>query len=266
MLKLKEFQLNSMSDAGVVAMVGRRGSGKSTILTNIMYEKRRIPDGIGCSGSEESNGALARFMPETYIYNDYNKGAVQAAVDRARALNRNRQEKHMPMKYTFIILDDCSCDKAFTGDPLLKFILMNGRHYGIFFIFTMQYPLAVGPQLRSQIDYVFLSFEPILKNRRTLYENYAGVFPLYNEFSETMAAVCQDYRCMVIVQNKPTSSIEECVFWFKAKPAMPDFKVGSVIYWEAHFAHYDAAHAMTPLDDKKLNKKKYKVKVQLISH
>ena len=33
---------------------------------------------------------------------------------------------------------------------------MNGRHYKILFILTMQYALGIPPNLRTNIDYVFI--------------------------------------------------------------------------------------------------------------
>ena len=242
MYTLPEFNLCSIPDGGVVAVLGRRGTGKTTIVLNIMREKRRIPDGIGCSGSEESNSNLAKFMPPSYIYTDYNRDAIERAVSRARLQNRERERHGLPKKYTFIIIDDCACDDAFTKDKTIKRILMNGRHYGIFFIFTMQYPLLVKPDLRSQIDYVFMCRDPIASNRRRLWESYAGVIPTLAQFNEVMDAVCQDYRCLVIAQNQTSNNVEDCVFHYKAKTNLPPFRVGSNIYWESHFRNFNPHH------------------------
>ena len=51
---------------------------------------------------------------------------------------------------------------------------MNGRHYKILFIITMQYALGVPPSLRTNIDYVFILREPYIANRKRIYENFAG--------------------------------------------------------------------------------------------
>jgi hypothetical protein len=236
---LRRFQLHTIPDGAVIAAIGRRGSGKSLILENVMSEKRHIPDGIGCSGSEESNGGLCKFMPASYVYEDYNPDAIERAVDRARAINRTRQLQGLPKKYTFIIIDDCGCDKAFTNDKTIKRILMNGRHYGIFFVFTMQYPLGVKPDLRTQIDYVFMCYEPIRANRKRLWESYAGVIPTFDDFNYIMDSVCQDYKCLVIAQNKASANLTDCVFHFKANANLPRFRVGSKTYWQAHFESYN---------------------------
>jgi hypothetical protein len=240
---IPKFNLEQIGDGSVSGIVGRRGSGKTSILDNILYVKRRIPDGIGCSGSEESNGNLSKRIPPSFVFPDYNREAIGLAYKRARQQNSIRKKAGLPKKFTFIILDDVAYDKNFTNDPLIKEIFFNGRHNGVFFIFTQQYALCVKPDLRAQIDYVFLCREPIQKNRKKLWESYAGVIPTFKEFEDIMDRVCRDYRCLVIAQNQVSGNIEDSVFWFKADTNLPDFKMGSQVYWRKHYErfnpHYD---------------------------
>lgn len=125
---LPRFNPATMEDGSVVLMIGGRGTGKSTLLTDVCFHKRNIPDGIGMSGTEESNEGLSQFIPESYIYTDYNADVLKRAVSRARRINKMRKRQGLPKKYTFIIIDDCGCDSAFTRDATLRQILMNGRH------------------------------------------------------------------------------------------------------------------------------------------
>ena len=60
---------------------------------------------------------------------------------------------------------------------------MNGRHFKILFLITMQYPLGIPPNLRSNIDYVFILRDNTVGNRKRIYENYAGMFPNFDIFS-----------------------------------------------------------------------------------
>ena len=53
---------------------------------------------------------------------------------------------------------------------------MNGRHYKLLFLLTMQYALGIPPNLRTNIDYVFVLRENYVSNRKRLYEHYAGMF------------------------------------------------------------------------------------------
>ena len=47
-------------------------------------------------------------------------------------------------------LEECS------KDPLIYELMYNGRHYKILFMLTMQTPLGIKPDLRSNFDYFFL--------------------------------------------------------------------------------------------------------------
>ncbi len=70
---------------------------------------------------------------------------------------------------------------------------MNGRHWKILFIITMQYALGVPPNLRTNIDYVFILRENFVSRKR-LYE-HAGMFPSYDIFAQVMDARTENYEC-----------------------------------------------------------------------
>ena len=50
----------------------------------------------------------------------------------------------------------------------------TGRCY----LLLLQYALGVPPNLRTNIDYVFILRENFVSNRKRLYEHYAGMFPV----------------------------------------------------------------------------------------
>jgi hypothetical protein len=81
-----------------------------------------------------------------------------------------------------MILDDCLYDSSWTKDKYVRSIFMNGRHFKILFLITMQYPLGIPPNLRSNIDYVFILRDNTVGNRKRIYENYAGMFPNFDIF------------------------------------------------------------------------------------
>ena len=78
---------------------------------------------------------------------------------------------------------------------------MNGRHWHILFIITMQYPLGIPPNLRTNIDYVFILRENIVSNRKRIYDNYAGMFPTFEVFCQVMDQCTENYECLVINNN-----------------------------------------------------------------
>ena len=108
---------------------------------------------------------------------------------------------------------------------------MNGRHWKIMLIITMQYPLGIPPNLRTNIDYVFILREPYIANRKRIYENYAGMFPTFESFAQVMDQCTENYECLVVDNNAKSNKLQDQIFWYKAEPHK-NFKLGSKEFWE----------------------------------
>jgi len=129
-----------------------------------------------------------------------------------------------------LILDDCLYDSSWTRDSNIRSFFMNGRHYKTLFIITMQYALGIPPNLRTNIDYVFILRENYVSNRKRIYENYAGMFPTFDIFCQVMDQCTEDYNCLVINNNAKSNKLEEQVFWYKASPH-ENFRIGNPEFW-----------------------------------
>jgi hypothetical protein len=98
-------------------------------------------------------------------------------------------------------------------------------------IITMQYPLGIPPNLRTNIDYVFILREPYINNRKRIYENYAGMFPTFESFCQVMDQCTENHECLVINNNSKSNKLTDQIFWYKAE-AHTNFKLGSKEFWE----------------------------------
>ena len=131
----------------------------------------------------------------------------------------------------FVIMDDCLYDNSWSRDKMMRLLFMNGRHWKIMLVITMQYPLGVPPNLRTNIDYVFILREPYITNRKRIYENYAGMFPTFESFCQVMDQCTENYECLVINNNAKSNRLEDQIFWYKAEKH-GNFRLGSKEYWD----------------------------------
>jgi len=113
----------------------------------------------------------------------------------------------------------------------MRLLFMNGRHWKIMLVITMQYPLGIPPTLRTNIDFVFILRENYIANRKRIYENYAGMFPTFESFCQVMDQCTENYECLVINNNSKSNKLQDQVFWYKAENHN-DFKLGSKEFWE----------------------------------
>jgi hypothetical protein len=171
-LQLKKFNPATMPDNATCVFLGRRRTGKSTLVTDILWYKKHLPAGVVMSATEDGNGHFRQFVPDLFIYNDFSRDAAEKLLERQKRLKA--AGKYSPV---FFLMDDCMYDKTRMKEPIIREIFMNGRHYNIFFLFTAQYAMDVPPAIRGNIDYVFVLRENIRKNRENLYESFFGCFP-----------------------------------------------------------------------------------------
>ena len=97
----------------------------------------------------------------------------------------------------------------------------------------MQYALGITPNLRTNIDFIFILRENYVSNRKRLYEHYAGMFPTFEMFSQVMDQCTENYECLVINNSAKSNKLEDQVFWYKAD-AHPDFHIGAEEFWRHH--------------------------------
>jgi len=245
-LSLKKFNMRDISfpadvsgtaKGPVVVLLGKRGTGKSYLVNDLCYYHKDIPIGTVISGTEEGNGFYGRIVPRLFIHNEYNTAIIENVLKRQRGVMKQLKKEVATYKRTsidprtFVILDDCLYDSKWTRDKLMRLIFMNGRHWHIMLIITMQYPLGVPPVLRSNIDFVFILRDTIIGNRKRIYDNYAGMFPTFDAFCSVMDQCTDNYECLVIKNSSQSNNLLDQVFWYKAE-AHNNFRLGSREFWE----------------------------------
>ena len=221
----------------VIVLIGRRDTGKSFLVRDLLYYHQDIPIGTVISGTEEGNGFYSKLVPKLFIHNEYNTAIIENILKRQRGvLKQIKKEMEAFKKSTidpraFIILDDCLFDSTWSRDKMMRLLFFNGRHWKLMLIITMQYPLGIPPALRTNIDYVFILREPYIANRKRIYENYAGMFPTFESFCQVMDQCTENYECLVINNNSKSNRLQDQVFWYKAD-SHNDFRLGSKEFWE----------------------------------
>ena len=243
--QILEFKLESMEADPAIVMIAKRGSGKSYITRDIIYHLRHIPGGAVIAPTDRMNSFYKFFFPDLYIHYDIKETILKKILARqSMMIDKEREKKKQGKKVdpsAILIMDDClSKKKTWAKDDNILEILMNGRHYKLTYILTMQTPLGITPDLRLNFDYIFLLKEDSSINKKKLWDNYASMFPSLPAFDKVFSICTKEYRSMVIDNRAPADNIQEKVFWFKAKKRK--FSFGSKTFKELHKKYYDPHH------------------------
>ena len=237
-LQLQKFDITSIAQDKVVVMIGKRDTGKSFLVRDLLYHQRDMPIGTVISPTETANKFFGHIVPPLFIHDEYTPAILENVVKRQKIIMKtiDRQRKATGNSNidprSFLLLDDCMYDSnKWVKDKNVRLLFMNGRHYKIMFIITMQFPLGIPPSLRTQIDYVFILRENVTSNRKRIYDNYAGMFPTFEVFCQVMDQCTENYECIVINNNAKSNRLEDQVFWYKAENRS-NFRIGAREFWD----------------------------------
>jgi hypothetical protein len=247
----------------MIVLIGKKDTGKSFLVRDILANTREcFPVGTVISGTEVANPFFQEMVPSKLIHDKYKPEIVMNSIKRQLAVKqqRNHEKKQRGGSSqidprAFLILDDCLYDKSWINEESTRYIFMNGRHIDMVTLITMQYPLGVPPNLRTNIDFVFILRENNISNRKRIYENYAGMFPTFDMFSQFMDQCTEKFECLVIVNGVQSNKLEDQVFWYKASDH-PSFHLCDDSLWHGNQSFSSTMLSGDEFDATKLQTKK----------
>lgn len=234
-MRVQYFDLSSIPDGSVCVFIGKRKTGKSCAIRDLMWHKRYIPLGQIISGSERANPFFYQFFPTSYIEDEYSEDILDNILARQTKIRKfadaQTENKKQEIDTRFLLVfDDCLHNNKWQNTEQMKTIFMNGRHFGVLFLLSLQYVIGIPPALRTNIDYAFIFRETSIQNRRKLYENFGGCIPSFPLFCTLMDRL-DKYECLVICTDADKVAFNEQVMYFKSTLRGP-FKFGCEHFWK----------------------------------
>jgi hypothetical protein len=197
-ITLKRVFFNSIKQFASIVLLGKRRTGKTTwaryivqFLSQSVYnehqnngtqgpENEGIPVGvhrfIAVCGNKDCEGEWERSIPGCFVVEknkEYLEGIVRYQNKKADAYKH--VEGGIPAEQQIVLIfDDCGYDSSFMHSSVIKDILSNGRHYGMYCVFLMQYITQLHPANRSQMDYIGLLSTSNQNNLKKVWTEYAG--------------------------------------------------------------------------------------------
>jgi hypothetical protein len=272
-LPISEFKMEEMVSHPSIVMVAKRGSGKSWVTKAMIHQYQDIPVGVIIAPTERQNCFFANIFPNSYIYYAYESSVINTLLIRQKMIIKKRREKRKKGKTidcrAIVVMDDCLASKgSWAKDQPIMELLFNGRHVEIMYILTMQYPLGLGPELRSNFDYVFLLAEDSASNLKRLHEHYASMFPDLQTFRQVFKQLTRNYGAMVIKNRGARESILDKIAFYRA-PNLDDEKLrfGCKQFNKYHDKNYDRSWESKELerdyDEYLLEKRKSKSQIKV---
>lgn len=228
-LEIKKFDMKKIKKDSVCCFIAPRRQGKSILIKDLLYHHQDIPAGLVISKTDKLCHYYDKFIPPILIHDKYKPELLDNLFERQKKALKDGWKN----PNCFLIFDDTLSEaNQWKKDERINEIFYNGRHYKILFLLTMQTPMGIPPGLRGNIDYTFILRNTNAKNRKDLYENYAGMFSSKEIFEKVLDSCTENYNCLVIDNTTRSNKIEDQVFYYKAKVHEDDaFKLCNSSFW-----------------------------------
>lgn len=236
--ELQWFDINSVKPDATIVCVGKRRTGKSFFLRDLMYKRSAdFPGGLVISQTDRLNGYWQQYIPQRFIHPKYNPAVLQALFKRQQAIMMyNKSEDALAGKIPmidprfFVLLDDVISDARLRYDESLNELFVAGRHYKIMTLITTQYAKGINPVLRSNTDVAVIFKCNQAMQREALAKEWGDIIA-QNAFFYLLDKYTQDNHCLVIDSSKNSNNPLEVIYVYKAEEP-PPFRLGSKEYWE----------------------------------
>ena len=197
---------------GIVFIIGRRCSGRTTLVKDILIQKRGYPIGRIFTMTEWDQNYYSEFCDKTNITIRYNSYLLKEVIDKQKKNNKDMR---------IIIFDDVlsfKCD--WVEDEDMAELLNKSKELNILAIFCFQFSFN-HQKLAESVDQVFMLEEDFSHHKDRLYKYYAAdIYKDYKDFNRLLQRVYKDDKYNIVVIDKKAyanpTNVNEVVFKYKA--------------------------------------------------
>lgn len=233
-ISLDKFNLQMIAQTSVVVMLGRRRSGKSLLIRDVLFHNQDIPIGSVISGTEDVSIFFGKMVPKSLLHREVTPEVTSSILKRQvllkRRIIRSKQSSNIDPR-AFVVIDDCGYSSSWPNQKNVKYMAMNGRHVDLFILMALQDALSLPPNIRANCDFVFIFAEMRVKYRLRIYDNWASVIPTFEAFNAIMDIVTEDHGVLVIHLTSNSKELSEQVFYYKAD-IHEDFRLCDSMLWQ----------------------------------
>ena len=85
-IQLQKFDMRQIKDDKVVVLIGKRDTGKSFLVRDLLYYHQDVPIGTVISGTEGANAFYSKIFPSLFIHGEYNAGIISNYMKRQKLI------------------------------------------------------------------------------------------------------------------------------------------------------------------------------------
>jgi hypothetical protein len=197
--------------APIIVILAKQGYGKSTLIKDIVSHLH-IPTSNVISTTETGFDMIKKIFEE-----QTKKAAIFVHKHPDKIFS------DCPEQGILIIMDDFPFDEKMMKDPIIKQLFFNGRHFNITIVLSFQYLIAIPPEFRMNIDYLFVGRDTNKDYVFKLYKIFFEIFENVDDFEKLFNLATNNYGYLVFDKTTKSDILSDNIFWYRVqiKPHIP---------------------------------------------
>lgn len=220
-----------------VLFCGGKRTGKSTVMREfIYYNRHNVYDMTVYSGTRDEDHLWESYTPMQLVHYceiDFDHEAWKETLETQLQRKALAARFKVDCPSSLCVFEDLEFLKpSIWNDQATRGVMFNGRWFKENFYVAFQYIMEVKMAMRGSFDYAVFTMDKTLKGRQKIYDQFGGgVFPTSEAFEIAFKALTRDFRVIVFDLRAQSYNVEDCVFWYRADPALGKFRVGHPDVW-----------------------------------
>ena len=238
--RILPFEPQKMTPTMTAAIFASRGSGKSVLIKELMcYKMKHYDLCIVCCPTTDARETYGDIVGNEFIF-DQEKDILNCIKTVVRKQSMYTQAKCALR--ILLVLDDVGYLKEVVKMSEYKQLFMNGRHLEIGLMAIYQYPKAIPPDFRRNLDYaMFLS--QASKDIEGIHEDMFKGDCSFNDLKWIFDTVTASRGVLIVKIEKVSQkkgdissvNIMDRLYHYTADVGLPRFQIGSRGMWKMHY-------------------------------
>lgn len=201
-----------------VVLVDGTITHNSRIMKSFAYEKQSIFAGaLAFDGSNDFNPEIAQWIPPLFVLSGWDLEHHKRLRERQRIAL-----KFLEWPWMFVVVNDVEDQRKNLNSAFFESVMKKSRHWKTVHGISSQRVMSIPPNVRLNIDGVFLCRETNQDNLTKLYNNFGSSVGTKQDFSELMSQLTTDYHAMYIDLKDTSGDLTNIVRFYKARDDIPD--------------------------------------------
>jgi hypothetical protein len=246
-VEVHEASFETMAACSTISILGKRRTGKTTWATYIAQFISSVIFIVMC-GNKDNISEWRQIVAPLYVQNkclDYLKRIRDFQDNRCSQFSKKQLEIPDSHRIT-LVFDDCGYDKQFMHSDIMKDILSNGRHYGMYILILCQYLNQMHAVNRDQLDYIGVLYTSNVTNIKKVYNEYMNVCD-FRTFKAILQGTTSNRGMCWIDNTRPTNKVHECAYFAHIPPSFTKKRLGCSSTWD-----FSARRHMNDRNEQKL--------------